>query len=84
MYYNKEVKGVNNALIKETLAEYKLYKRKWNYLQGIDNGANCPACYKTPYMILSFDADFQLVRRACAGDPASAPRHEDIFFLQQV
>ncbi|KAL3859476.1 hypothetical protein ACJMK2_009696 [Sinanodonta woodiana] len=83
-----EVNNVYKILMKECLIQYRNFQHKLRHpkhlCEDLGTGTQCPACFQNPKKIVSFDADFQLVRKLASGYTTSKPKHEGNFFLDQM
>ncbi|CAG2250597.1 unnamed protein product [Mytilus edulis] len=86
-YATKERQDLYKILMKETIQEFRhlLYKKEHpkHLCEKLDDGTECPACYNVTQPIVSFDADFQLVRKGSSGNNWKPPNHEGHFFVNQ-
>ncbi|KAL3864448.1 hypothetical protein ACJMK2_006132 [Sinanodonta woodiana] len=84
---DSEFKDVYRILMNECLVQYQNFRYKISHpihlCEDIDSGIHCPACFENPQKIISFDADFQLVRKVSSGSEAGKPKHDGHFFIDQ-
>ncbi|VDI78769.1 Hypothetical predicted protein [Mytilus galloprovincialis] len=83
-YVNFQVLDIYKSLMTETFAEFRNFFQRTEFPDKLDNGTECPACFSTLPKIYSFDADFQLVRKASSGKQWAEPKHSNKFFLDQA
>ncbi|CAG2220286.1 unnamed protein product [Mytilus edulis] len=80
----KQVSDIYKSLITETFSEFRNFFQRTEFPENLDNGTECPACFTTLPKIYSFNADFQLVRKASSGKKWEEPKHCYTFFLDQT
>ncbi|CAG2230114.1 unnamed protein product [Mytilus edulis] len=78
------VSDIYKSLMTETFSEFGNFFQRTEFPENLDNGTECPACFTTLPKIYSFNADFQLVRKASFGKKWEEPKHCDKFFLDQT
>ncbi|XP_052096717.1 uncharacterized protein LOC127731911 [Mytilus californianus] len=81
---DSRVSHIYKSLITETFSEFRNFFQRTEFPENLDNGTECPACFTTLPKIYSFDADFQLVRKASSGKQWEEPKHCNKFFLDQT
>ncbi|XP_053401436.1 uncharacterized protein LOC123527517 [Mercenaria mercenaria] len=85
-YVHSQVQNLYRILILESVSEFRhfLYKTEHasSVAENLDDGTECPACFESTTKIYSFDADFQLVRKASSGTQWTERKHSKVFLNQ--
>ncbi|XP_062600990.1 uncharacterized protein LOC134262632 [Saccostrea cucullata] len=86
-YTKKEILNVYKVMVTETTEQFRYFWYQQQYGDvgqiKLDNGTECPACFKMDTKVFSMDADFQLVRKNSSGKSWEQPKHSGQFFLEQ-
>ncbi|XP_059157024.1 uncharacterized protein LOC131941662 [Physella acuta] len=81
-----QFKNIYSSCFLEAFEEFKHYmygvEHPVEFVDGLDDGTQCPACFNASTKIICLDADFQLVRKASAGRQWETPTRQ-VFFHQQ-
>ncbi|XP_033743002.1 uncharacterized protein LOC117329255 [Pecten maximus] len=85
---SNKVKDLYKILKDETVDQFRQFMYQQEHIghyfsDGLDDGTTCPGCFKVPLKAISFDADFQLVRKQSSGHSWNEPKHKGRFFLNQ-